>query len=161
MKQNQINFSILATIPAILLISFLTVTTKNIIANRLIKQRRYDFSTLRQRIIGKLRDIEQVLILNSEIPALTINSYELIVPERESHDNTNHSNKMNDLTCGRFIALIYELKYFTSQIKSRRMRSKEFNHDINLLTYTQLTVQQKLLIIQQIRHTYSFLVGSQ
>ncbi|CAF3986782.1 unnamed protein product, partial [Rotaria sp. Silwood1] len=39
-----------------------------------------------------------------------------------------------------------------------RIFSKEFNEDINLLTYTQLSVQQKLLIIQQIGHSYSFLV---
>ncbi|CAF3833915.1 unnamed protein product [Rotaria sp. Silwood1] len=158
MKQNQINFSLLATIPAILLITFLTISTKNIIANRVIRQRRYDLSTLRQQIIRQLREIEHVLILNSETPALTMNDYELIVTEKDHNENGNHQIQMTYLTCGRFLSLLYELKYFANQLKSKRIFSKEFNEDINLLTYTQLSVQQKLLIIQQIGHSYSFLV---
>jgi len=159
MKQNQINFSLLATIPAILVISFLTITTKNVLANRIIKRRTYDLSTIRQQIIRKLRDIEHVLILNSETPALIINNQELIVFEKDKNENDDQQiTMMSYLTFGHFLSLVYELKYFTDQLHSKRMQSKEFNDDINLLTYTQLTVQQKLLIIQQISHSYSFLV---
>ena len=49
MKQNQINFSLLATIPTILLVTFLTMSTKNIIVGRFIKQRSFDLVTLRQQ----------------------------------------------------------------------------------------------------------------
>ncbi len=154
MKQNQINFSLLATIPAILLITFLTITTKNIVSNRIIKRRKFDLSTIRQQIIRKLREIEHVLIFNSETPTLMINNQQLIVIEKDNHENGD----MTYLTFGHLLSLIYELQYFTNQIQSKRMLSKEFNDDINLLTYTQLTVKQKLLIIQQISRSYSFLV---
>jgi len=161
MKQNQINFSLLATIPAILLITFLTIATKNIVANRILKQRRYGLSTLRQQIILKIREIEHVLIFNSETPALMINNQELIVVEKHNNENGDQQTiMMTYLTFGHFLSLIYELKYFTKQLQSKRMLSKEFNDDINLLTYTQLSVKQKLLIIQQIYHSYSFLVHS-
>ena len=152
MKQNQINFSLLATIPAILLITFISISTKNIIANRLIKRRKYDFSTIRQQIIRKLRDIEHILILNSEDPPLTINSQGLILVENETNDQQRNK------TYGYFLSLLYDLKHYTNQLKSKSMLSKEFNDDINLLTHTQLTVKQKLRIIQQISHSYSFLV---
>ncbi|CAF1060779.1 unnamed protein product [Rotaria sordida] len=152
---------LLATIPALLLITFITISTKNIIANRVLKQRKFDLSTLRQKIIRKLREIEHVLIFNSEIPALTINDNELIVKEKDNNEeNDNDQTKMTYLTYGYFLSLLYELKYFTTQLKSKRMLSKEFNEDINLLTYTQLSVKQKLMIIQQIGHSYSFLVHS-
>lgn len=159
MKQNQINFSLLATIPAVLLFTFLSIATKNFVANRIIKQRKFDLSTLRQRIISKLREIEQTLIFNSETPALSIDKYDLIVAEKEQNELTVPAQfKMSNLTYGRFLTLMYELKDFTNQLNSRRMHSKQFNDDINLLTYTQLSVQQKLLIIQEIHHSYSFLV---
>ncbi len=160
MKQNQINFSLLATIPAILLITFFTIATKNIVANRIIKRRTFDLSTLRQQIILKFREIEHVLIFNNETPALTINNYELIVTEKDNNANGDHDTTMTYLTFGHLLSLIYELKYFTNQLQSKRMLSKEFNGDINLLTYTQLSVKQKLLIIQQIHNSYSFLVHS-
>ncbi|CAF3085971.1 unnamed protein product [Rotaria socialis] len=160
MKQNEINFSLLATIPAILLITFLIISTKNVISNFLIKQRKFDISTLRLRIIRKMREIEHVLIFNIETPALTMNNNEIIVTEKEHNENHNHLEVMTNLTYGRFLSLVYELKYFTNQIKSQRMLSNEFNEDINLLTHTQLSVQQKILIIQQICHSYSFLVHS-
>jgi len=159
MKQNQINFSLLATIPGILLITFVTIATKNIIANKIIRRRSYGLSTLRKQIICKLREIEHILILNSETPALMINNQELIVVERNNNENNDQQTTlMTYLTFGHFLSLIYELKYFTKQLQSKRMLSKEFNEDINLLTYTQLTVKQKLLIIQQISHSYSFLI---
>ncbi len=158
MKQNQINFSLLATIPAILFFTLVTVATKNFVSNRVLKRRKFDLTTLRQRIISKLRDIEHMLILNSSTPALTINNHELIVIENVNNENGDDQTTMTYLTFGHFLALIYELKYFTKQIKSKRMLSKEFNDDVNLLTYTQLSVEQKLLIIQQIYHSYSFLV---
>jgi hypothetical protein len=160
MKQNQINFSLLATIPALLLITFFTIATKNIVANRVLKRRKYDLSSLRQRIICKLREIEHVLILNSETPALTINNSNLIIIEKDNNANGDHHITMTYLTFGHFLSLIYELKYFTNQLNSKRMLSQEFNVDINFLTYTQLSVKQKLLIIQQICHSYSFLVHS-
>ena len=153
MKQNQINFSLLATIPAILVLTFVGMATKNILANRLLKQRKYGLSTLRKQIICKLRQVEHVLILNSETPALTINSHQWLV--REKNDD---SSMMTSLTYGEFLSLIFELKYFTNQLKSKRMLSEEFNDDIHLLTYTQLSVKQKLLIIQQIFHSYSFVL---
>jgi hypothetical protein len=156
MKQNQINFSLLATIPAILLITFFSIATKNIITNRIIKQRTYDLSTLRQQTILKLREIEHVLIFNSENPSLIINNQGLILVEKD-HDE-NGIMMMTYLTFGQLLSLLYELKFYTNQLKSKRMLSKEFNDDINLLTYTQLTVKQKLRIIQQISHSYSFLV---
>jgi hypothetical protein len=158
MRQNQINFSILATIPAILLITFLSMLTKNIITNRIIKQRKFDFTTIRQHITLKLREIEHILIFNSETPTLMINNQELIVIEKNDDQQTL---MMSYLTFGHLLSLIYELKYFTNQIKSKSMLSKEFNDDINLLTYTQLTAKQKLLIIQEISHSYSFLVHAQ
>ncbi len=152
MKQNQINFSLLATIPAILLITFISITTKNIVANRIIKRRKYDLSTIRQQIIRRLRDIEHILIFDSENPSLIINSQGLILVENENNDQQRNK------TYGHFLSLLYELKQYTNQLKSKSMLSKEFNDDINLLTYTQLTVKQKLRIIQQISHSYSFLV---
>jgi len=159
MKQNQINFSLLATIPGILLITFVTIATKNIIANKIIRRRTYGLSTLRKQIICKLREIEHILIFNSETPALMINNQELIVVERNNNENNDQqTTMMTYLTFGHFLSLIYELKYFTKQLQSKRMLSKEFNEDINLLTYTQLTVKQKLSIIQQISHSYSFLI---
>jgi hypothetical protein len=159
MKQNQINFSLLATIPAILLITFFTIATKNIVANRVLKQRKYGLSTLRQRIILKLREIEHVLIFNSETPALMINNQELLIAEKDNNETGDQQTiMMTYLTFGHFLSLIYELKYFTKQLQSERILSKEFNEDINFLTYTQLTVKQKLLILQQISHSYSFLV---
>ena len=156
MRQNQINFSLLATIPAILLITLISVTTKTIITNRLIKRRKFGLSTLRQQIILKLREIEHILIFNSSTPPLTITNQELLIIEKDNDDQ--QPIIMTYSTFGYFLSLIYELKYFTNQLKSKRMLSKEFNDDINLLTYTQLTVKQKLLIIQQISHSYSFLV---
>lgn len=159
MRQNQINFSLLATIPAILLITFLTISTKNIIANRLIKQRKFDLTTIRQNIICKLREIEQILIFNNEIPALMFNNQELIIAEKNPEEQDNQQiTPMTYHTYGNLLSHIFQLKFFTNQLKSKRMLSKEFNDDINLLTYTQLTVRQKLLIIQQINHSYSFLV---
>ena len=143
MKQNQINFSLLATIPSILLITLFTVATKNVVSNRVLKRRKFDLTTLRQRIISKLREIEHILILNSETPALTMNNHELIVNENDNNENGDHQTTMTYLTLGHFLSLIYELKYFTTQIQSKRMLSKEFNDDINLLTYTQLSVKQK------------------
>jgi len=159
MKQNEINFSLLATIPAILLMTFFTIATKNFVANRVIKQRRYDLSTLRQRIIRKLREIEHVLILNAESPALIINQHGLLVFDRNQHEPSDQNDLiMSYLTYGHFLSLVYELKDLTTQLNSKRMLSKEFNEDINFLTYTQLTIQQKLALIQQISHSYSFLV---
>ena len=159
MRQNEINFSLLATIPAILLGTLISITTKNIIANRLIKQRKYDFSTIRQEIIRKLRQVEHVLIFNSEQPSLMINHQRLIVLEKPT-DEQQSTEKMTPSTYGYFLSFLYELKHYTSQVKSTRMLSKELNEDINLLSYPQLTVNQKLLIIQQISHSYSFLVHS-
>lgn len=159
MRQNQINFSLLATIPAILLITFVTISTKNVVANRILKRRKFGLSTIRQQIILKLREIEHILIFNSETPALTINNQELIVIEKDQNENGDQqATLMTYLTYGHLLSLVYELKFFTNQLQSKRMLSKEFNYDINLLTYTQLTVQQKLLIILQINHSYSFLV---
>ncbi|CAF0983277.1 unnamed protein product [Adineta ricciae] len=160
MKQNQINFSLLATIPAILIITFVFVATKNVISDRLINQRKFDLTTLREQIIRKLREVEHILIMNSETPALTINNHELIVPEFDRHAATDQKQLMTYTTFGQFLSLIYELKYFAKQLKSKRMLSKEFNDDINLLTYTQFSANQKLLIVQQIHHSYSFLVHS-
>lgn len=154
MKQNEINFSLLATIPVILLGTFLTIMTKNIIANRVIKQRRYDLSTLRQRIIRKLREIEHVLIFNNESSALLMTKQNQLVFEQNIRDEP----MMSYLTYGYFLSLIYELKDLTNQLNSKRMLSKEFNEDINFLTYTQLTIQQKLSLIQQMSHSYSFLI---
>ena len=157
MKQNQINFSLLATIPAILVFTFLTIATKSVIENRLLKRRKSDLFTLRLQIIRKLRQIEQLLILNTETPKLTIDddNHELIIIEAG-----NDERIMSQIIFGQFLSLIYELKYSTNQLKSERILSKEFNEDINLLTTTQLTAKQKLLIIQQIFHSYSFLVHS-
>lgn len=156
MRQNEINFSLLATIPVILLLTFLSISTKNIIANRLIKRRTLDFSTLRQQITRKLRQIEQVLIFNSEQPNLMINQQNLIVIEKENHDLQNR--KMTTRTFGYFLSFLFELKFYTNQLKSKRMLSEEFNTDINFLTYPQFTVKQKLLLIQQMSHSYAFLV---
>ena len=160
MRQNQINFSLIATIPAVLLITFFIIAVKNIVADRIVKQRIYDLSTLRARIISKLREIEHVLILNSDVPSLTINSFELMVIDKNHEESDYHRSVMTYVSFGCLLSLIYELKYFTNQLKSRRIFSKEFNDDINLLTYTQLSVKQKLMIIQQIYHSYSFLAHS-
>lgn len=156
MRQNEINFSLLATIPVILLATLISITTKNIIANRLIKQRKYDLSTIRLQIIRKLRQVEHVLIFNSEHPSLMINHQELIVNEKQTDEQ--HQRKMTPITYGYFLSFLYELKHYTNQVNSVRMLSKELNEDINFLSYPQLTVNQKLLIIQQISHSYSFLV---
>jgi hypothetical protein len=161
MKQNQINFSLLATIPAILLITFFSIATKNIVANRVLKRRTVDLSTLRQQIIRKLRQVEHLLILNSETPALTIDHHELIIIEEDNNEHGDHPMMtMTYVTFGEYLSLIYELKHLTRQLQSKRMFSKEFNEDINLLTYTQLSVKQKLFIIQQIFHSYSYLIHS-
>ncbi|CAF3910234.1 unnamed protein product [Adineta steineri] len=160
MKQNQINFSILATIPAILIITFVTIATKNIVSDRVINRRKFDLTTIREQIIRILREIEHILIFNNEMPALTINNQELIVVEHSDNENGDQQNTMTYLTFGHFLSHIYELKYFTKQLKSKRMLSKEFNDDIDLLTHPQLSPEQKLLIIQQIYHSYSFLVHS-
>ncbi|UJR15273.1 hypothetical protein I4U23_002227 [Adineta vaga] len=160
MKQNQINFSLLATIPAILIITFMSIATKNIVSDRLINRRKFDLTTIREQIIRRLREIEHILIFNNEIPAFIFDSKNLIIPESNRHMNGDQKEMMSYFTFGRFLSLIYELKYFTKQLKSKRMLSKEFNDDINLLSYTQLSVKQKLLIIQQIHHSYSFLVHS-
>ena len=97
-----------------------------------------------------------VLWINSENSSLRINNQELILVEKEENENDDH--QMTYFTFGHLLSLLYELKYYTNQLKSKSMLSKEFNDDINLLTYTQLTVKQKLRIIQQISHSYSFLV---
>ncbi len=128
----------------------LVIQIDQLMKHRIIKRRKYDLSTIRQQIICKLRDIEHILIFNSENPSLIINNQELILIENDDQQRTT--------TFGHLLSFIYELKYYTNQLKSRSMLSKEFNDDINLLTYTQLTVKQKLRIIQQISHSYSFLV---
>ena len=156
MRQNEINFSLLATIPAILLITFISISTKNVITNRLIKRRTFDLSTLRQQIIRKFRQIEHVLIFNSEYPSLMINQQDFLIIEKENNDIQNR--KMTPKTFGYFLSFLYELKLYTNQLKSKRMLSEEFNADINFLTYPQLTAKQKLLLIQQMSHSYAFLV---
>lgn len=158
MKQNQINFSLLATIPAILIITFVTIATKNIVSDRIINQRAFDLTTIREQIIRKLREIEQTLILNSERPPLTINKYELLVVEPNSNAAAgDQPETMSCVTLGRLLTAVYELKYFGKQLKSKRLLSKEFNDDINLLSHVRLSVKQKLRIIQQIHHSYTFL----
>ena len=159
MKQNQINFSLLATIPTILIITFLTMSTKNLVANRVLKHRRFDLSTLRQQILRKLRQIEHVLIFNNDQPALKMtNGHRLIVEHVDDDGDDNQMKRSMSLsTYGQFLSLIYELKSFTNQLKSKRMLSAEFNDDIHLLTYSQFTIEQKLLFIHQIFHSYSFL----
>ena len=154
MKQNQINFSLLATIPTVLLVTFLTMSTKNIIVGRFIKQRSFDLATLRQEILRKLRQIEHVLIFNNESPALKMSPGHLLMFEH------NDERSMTTSTYGQFLSLIYELEFFSKQLNSRRILSDAFNDDIHLLTYAQLTIDQKLLLIHQIFHSYSFLTHS-
>ncbi|CAF1002647.1 unnamed protein product [Didymodactylos carnosus] len=181
MKQNQINFSLLATIPAFLLITFLTITTKNTIVNRVIKRRKFDYTIILKQIIRKLRHIEQLLIFNTELstknlqqPLSTTMNYNnnLINIDEEDLNNstaidqsiiivdnttTNDVFQMNNLTFGQLLCLIYELKFYTVQLRSTRLLSNEINEDVNLLTNTTLTIKQKLLLIKQIFHSYSFL----
>ena len=71
-----------------------------------------------------------------------------------------NEQSMTTSTYGQFLALIYELEFFSKQLNSRRILSDEFNDDIHLLTYSHLTVDQKLLLIHQIFHSYSFLTHS-
>ena len=162
MKQNQINFSLLATIPTVLIFTFIAMTTRNLLANRVLQRRKFDLVSLRQQIIRKFRQIEHVLILNIEQPALMMTDHELL-----PIDNTDQGNGdgqptllMTSLTFGQFLSFIYELKLLTDQLKSKRMLSEEFNEDIHLLTYSRLSTQQKLLLVQQIFHSYSFLAHS-
>lgn len=150
MKQNQINFSLLATIPSILFLTFLSMMMKNFFANRIIKRRKLDLSSLRQAIIRKLRTIEHVLILNSGQRPMTINDHQLVFIENEKD-----AISMN---FGHLLTSIFQLTKFTEQLNSKRMLSNEFNEDVHLLTYPQLTVEQKLLLIEQIYHSYSYLV---
>jgi len=90
---------------------------------------------------------------------LIINQHGLLVFDRNQHEPSDQNDLiMSYLTYGHFLSLVYELKDLTTQLNSKRMLSKEFNEDINFLTYTQLTIQQKLALIQQISHSYSFLV---
>ena len=148
MKQNQINFSLLATIPSVLLLTFVIMTTKNLIANRILKRRSIDLTTLRHEIILKLRLIEHLLIFNSEETSLMFTEHQLVRCENEN----------STWNFGQLLSLIYELKIFTDQLNSRRMLSKEMNEDIHLLSSPQLSAQQKLLLIEQIYHSYSYLV---
>lgn len=157
MKQNQINFSLLATIPTVLILTFLTMSTKNIVVGRFLKQRRFDLATIRQQILRKLRQIEHVLIFNDESPALKMSYAHLLTIE---HNNENVKQEMSVSTYGQLLYLIYELKFFSQQLNSKRILSDEFNDDIHLLTYSHLTNNQKLLLIHQIFHSYSFLTHS-
>lgn len=166
MKQNQINFSLLATIPTVLILTFLTLSTKNIIVGRFLKQRRFDLTTLRQEILRKLRQIEHVLIFNNESPALKMSYGHLLTFEQHQQEEIDENNvdhikqSMTPSTYGQFLSLIYELKFFSEQLNSKRILSDEFNDDIHLLTYSHLTIDQKLLLIHQIFHSYSFLTHS-
>jgi hypothetical protein len=157
MKQNQINFSLLATIPTVLLLTFLTMTFKNILTNRLVRQRRYDASTIRQQIIRRFRQIEHVLMLNSEQPALTMHGHELLV--NEPIDDEYRIHLLNSVTYGQLLSLVYELKSFVDQLKSKQLFTQEFDDDIHLLTCAQLSVKQKQFVIEQIFRSYSFLVA--
>ncbi|CAF1284663.1 unnamed protein product [Didymodactylos carnosus] len=175
MKQNQINFSLLATIPALLLITFMTIAAKNTIINGIIKRRKYGYTDVYKQIIRKLRHIEQLLILNTELSTknkqhlltTTLNydsnyikveddeekyydnsvpiDQSIIIVDNTTISETNNSFPMNNLTFGQFLCLIYELKFFTLQLRSERLLADEFNQDIDLLTDTTLTTKQKLL----------------
>jgi hypothetical protein len=160
MKQNQINFSLLATIPTVLLFTFFVMTTRNLLANHVLKRRTFDLVSFRQLIIKKFRQIEHVLIFNSEQPALMMTDHELVAIDNTSRGNGDAQQALSMVpsTFGHFLSLIYELTIYTDQLKSKRILSEEFNDDIHLLTYSQLSIQQKLLLIEQIFHSYSFLV---
>ena len=160
MKQNQINFSLLATIPTVLIFTFVVMTTRNLLANHVLKRRTFDLVSLRQQIIRKFRQIEHVLIFNSEQPALTLTDRELVPIDHADRGNgdAQQALPMTSPSFGHFLSLVYELELYTEQLKSKRMLSEEFNDDIHLLTYSQLSIQQKLLLIEQIFHSYSFLV---
>jgi hypothetical protein len=156
MKQNQINFSLLATIPTVLLLTFISVATKNLVANRILNRRVYDWSTLRQQILRQLRLIEQLLIYHSERPALRLNHSHMLVPVDTTDENG--ASPMSSTSFGELLSLIYDLKMYTNQLQSRRILSAEFNADIHQLTSLQLSVRQKRQLLGQLFHSYSFLV---